>query len=294
MTSEERVNRYWIVAREGRALSVLLALLLVACGGQGYTLAGAFPGEGDLGGWQPVGRPVIFDQETLYDLVDGQAEAYLAYGFEQVAVRGYEDADGQRVDVEIWQVGTPANAYGVFTANRAGEPVSFGNGGDADAGRRIAFWQDAFFVRIRARQQLPDAVLQAFAQALSESLPAGGQRPPLVDRLPADGLVPHSIVFFHEEISIQSQLWLGGENVLALGAETDGVLATYQRGGATAQVLLVAYPDEGAVATARQALIGSDVGGLVQVAALDTILGAVFGGVDEPTANRWLAEALAN
>jgi hypothetical protein len=275
-------------------LAVLLALLLAACGGQGSALEAAFPGDGRFSGWQPVGGPTIFDQETLYDLVNGQAEAYFAYGFEQVAVRGYEDANGQRVDVEIWQVSTPANAYGVFTANRAGEPVSFGNEGDADAGRRIAFWQDRYYVRVRVRQQLPDAVLQAFAQALSDSLPAGGQRPPLVDRLPADGLVPHSVVFFHEEISIQSQLWLGGENVLALSAETDGVLATYQRDGATAQVLLVAYPDGGAAATARQALTGSDVGGLVQVEALDTILGAVFGGVDEPVANGWLAEALAN
>jgi hypothetical protein len=273
---------------------VLLALMLMACGGRGVALEGVFPGEGDLVGWQPVGGPAVFDQETLYDLVNGQAEAYFAYDFEQVVVRGYEDADGQRVDVELWQLSTPTNAYGVFTANRAGEPANFGNGGDADAGRRIAFWQDRYYVRVRARQQLPDAVLHAFAQALSVALPTGGQRPALVDRLPADGLVPHSTVFFHEEISIQSQLWLGGENVLALSAETDGLLGAYERDGATAQVLLVEYPDGRSAALARQALVGSQVGGLIQVETDGTTLGAVFGGVDEPTANMWLTEALGN
>jgi hypothetical protein len=271
---------------------VLLVLMLVACGGREFLLEGAFPGERDLTGWQPVGDLALFDEQTLYDLVNGQAEAYFTYGFQQVAVRGYEDGVGQRVDVEIWQLTTPSNAYGVFTANRAGEPVSFGNGGDADPGRRIAFWQDRYYVRIRTRQELPDAVLQVFGQALSAALPTGGQRPALVDRLPADGLVRHSAVFFHEEISIQSQLWLGGENVLALNAETDGTLATYELDGATAQLLLVEYSDGSSAALAREALVDSAAGGLIRAEVRGTTLGAVFGGVDEPTASRWLTEAL--
>ena len=69
-------------------------------------------------------------------------------------------------------------------------------------------------VQVRARSELDDAALRGFAQAIAMALPVGGETPALVKRLPPDGLVERSAVFFHEEISIQNKLWLGGENVL--------------------------------------------------------------------------------
>jgi hypothetical protein len=161
--------------------------------------------------------------------VDGQAEAFFAYGFEQVAVRRYENAEGAVLRVEVWQLATPADAYGLFTASITGTPAAIGNDGDADPGRRLAFWQDRYTVHVRARQELDDADLWGFGEAVSAALPEGGERPALVDRLPPDGLVERSAIFFHEEISIQSDLWLGGENLLGLGLETDGVLARWAR-----------------------------------------------------------------
>jgi hypothetical protein len=184
--------RHLGIQKAGWLPSVLSVLVLVACGRRDVSLPEAFPNRGDLAGWLPVGSTEVFNSGTLYDLVDGQAEAYFAYGFEQVAVQGYENDTGQRVDVEIWQVATPSDAYGVFTANRAGEPVGFGNGGDADPGRRIAFWQDRYYVRVRTRQEVPEAVLQQFALALEAGLPTGGEPPALVDRLPTAGLVSRS------------------------------------------------------------------------------------------------------
>ncbi len=90
-------------------------------------------------------------------------------------------------------------------------------------------------MHVRARQELPDTDLWGLAEAISTALPAGPseKRPALMGRLPPDGLVERSAIFFHEEISIQNDLWLGGENLLGLGPETDGVLAQYDVGGAS-------------------------------------------------------------
>jgi hypothetical protein len=276
-------------------LALLLALLLLmGCGGKTTSLAEVFPDADDLPGWSPTGAVQVFDRENLYDLVDGQADAFFAYGFEQVAVGSYENTQGALLRVEVWQLATPADAYGLFTVNISGTPVAVGNDGDADPGRRLAFWQNRAYVQVRALQELPDAELRAFAGAISAALPAGSseERPALVGRLPTDGLVERSVIFFRQEISIQDRLWLGGENLLGLGPETDGVLAGYDVGGVPAQLLLVQYPAAEAASAGLAALEGNRPGGLVAADARGDLLGAVFGEMDEAAAGRLLAEAL--
>jgi hypothetical protein len=236
----------------------------------------------------------IFDRDNIYDLVNGQADAFFVYGFEQVAVRNYENAEGAVLGVEVWQLATPADAYGLFTTNIVGEPVDVGNEGDADPGRRLAFWQDRYYVHVRARQELPDASLRAFAQVVSGALPVGGESPAVVDRLPPNGLVERSGVFFHEEISIQNEVWLGGENLLGLSPETDAVLARYDLDGTIVRLLLVQYPNAEDAATGLAALESGQIGAIVTADARDDLLGAVFGEADAAAASVLLAEALGS
>jgi hypothetical protein len=104
--------------------------------------------------------------------------------------------------------------------------------------------------------------------------------------------VDRSAIFFHLEISIQDRLWLGGENVLGLSSETDGVLARYDVGDATGQLLLVQYPDAQAASAALGAMENAQIDGLASSATHDNLLGAVFGTVDEAASITLLTEAL--
>ncbi|MBU0490682.1 MAG: hypothetical protein KKA73_07335 [Chloroflexi bacterium] len=274
---------------------VLLAglLALAGCGSsQPFVLTDAFPASDALPGWTITDPVRTFDRENLYDLVDGQADAFFAYGFEQVAVQGYENAAGVILRVTIWQVATPADAYGLFATSASGTPVAIGNDGDSDPGRRIIYWQDRYYVQVNARPELLDAELQAWAQAVAPRLPTGGKRPALVDRLPATDRVANSTRFFHLELSIQDEVWLGGENVLGLSATTDGTLARYIIGGATGRLLLVQYPTAEAATAALSALQGVPDSGLVTARTRDNLLGAVFGEIDESAANALLTAAL--
>ena len=273
---------------------LVLTLLLAGCGGQSASLADFFPDADTLPDWTTTREVELFDSETIFDLVNGQADAFFAYGFEQVAVQSYENAEGAVVGVEVWQLATPADAYGLFSTNASGEPAAIGNEGSADPGRRLAFWQDRYYVHVRARQELDDAVLREFAVAISAALPSGGERPALVDRLPLDGMAEGGALFFHEEISIQQEVWLGGENLLGLSPETDGVLARYEVGGATARLVLIQYPDaEGALA-ALAVLEGGQVDGLARAGVRGNLLGAVFGEVGVGAADGLLGAALGD
>jgi hypothetical protein len=274
---------------------LLIGCLLVACRQGEPTVTsqpGLFPDADAFPGWTISGETETFGQDNIYDLVNGQADAFFAYGFEQVMVRDYENTDGTVLSIEIWQLATPSDAYGLFTTAISGEPVVIGNEGDADPGRRLAFWQDRFYVHLRARQEVPDADLWSLATSVSAALPSGGERPVLMDRLPAGGLVERSAIFFREEISIQHEIWLGGENLLGLSPETEGVLARYDVGDTLARLLLVDYPDAERAAAGHAALRDAQISDVVASDTSNTLLGVVFGEVDRAEADVLLREAL--
>jgi hypothetical protein len=280
---------------------LFLLLLLTGCGSQPAALTDFLPESGAVPNWTLAEEARVYNHDNLFDMVDGQADAFFVYGFEQVATQRYQNPAGMILEVALWQVATPADAYGLFTFGLAGQPIaicpSTGSGrcndGDADPGSRIAFWQDRYYVQVYGRQQVADADLQAFAKTVAASLPQGGERPALVGRLPEVGRVERGFVFFHEEISIQNEVWLGGENILGLSAQTNGLLARYDLDGTRAFLLLIEYPDAQAASTGLAALQSAgQAEGLVAADASDNLLGAVFGQVEPAAADDLLTKAL--
>jgi hypothetical protein len=271
---------------------LLLACLMAGCASTKAPPTESLPTSEVPAGWTRTGDAQRFDAENLYDLVDGQAESFFAYAFESVAVQTYEGPDGAILRVEIWQLATPADAYGLFTTYRAGTPLAVGQEGDTDPGRRLDFWQDRHFVRLFAPEPIPEADMQALAESVASTLPTGGEPTSLLADLPQQGLVPRSDIYFHQEISLQSYLWLGGENVLGLGPDTEGILARYDLDGSPAQLLLVRYDGAEAASVALEALQAAQIDNLVVAETGGNLLAAVLGSVDTSGAIRLVDEAL--
>jgi hypothetical protein len=278
--------------RAGTGLIWLATLLLAATCGRPEPSQDLFPDRDAIPGWTPVDEVQVFESDNLYDLVNGQADSFFVYGFEQVHVQTYENAAGGLLRVEIWQMDTASNAYGLYTMLRSGEPVAIGNSGDTDPGRRVDFWQDRTFVRVVSFAPEDTATLKSFAAKVSSALPSGGQPPQLIESLPQEGLVKNSEVFFHQETSIQDYLWLGGQNLLALDAETDGVLARYLMHDTAVWLLLVEYPDDAAAAAALETLAASEFDNMSAVAVEGGLLGVVSGAVPNADAKQLLMIAL--
>lgn len=281
----------WIAAALG------LLLILTACVPSAPT-ATPFPSNtflpagGSISGWDSPNAVLTYERDNLYNLVDGQADAFFAYGFEQVTVQRYQNAAGALLNVEIWQLSNSADAYGLFHSGIAGEPASIGVEGDSDPGRRLAFWQQRYFVSVTATEAIPDETLWTFAKEIAKRLPSGGELPAIVKRLPAEGFVEGSALFFHEEISIQMEIWLGGENILGLSQATNGIVARYAWGDQKARLLLIEYPAATEAAQGLKALRGSEIKDIVASEANGVVLAAVIGKVDADKAQGLLKEAL--
>ena len=267
-------------------------LLLAACAAKSDTAQALVPLDSLPESWVATGHAIVFDSGNLYDLVNGQAESFFAYGFKQVTVQDYANTEEAWLSVEVWELATPADAYGLFTASIAGEAIDIGNAGDTDPGRRLSFWQDRYYIQVRARQELPEGDIRGFAEATAAVLPVGGEPPVLVDLLPTGSLVERSTRYFHTEISFQDDLWLGGNNLLSLSPKTEGCLAKYEFDDRVGLLLLIEYPDEDSADEGLAALQDSSVEPLLIAATKGRLLGAVFGDIAPDAADELLGAAL--
>src|SRR5512140_2717855 len=105
-------------AGEWVLILVVAAAALSACGGgkvevsKPIDLARAFP---VVSGWTVSEAMQTYDHDHLFNLVDGQADSFFAYGFEQVSTQRYQNGEGVRLNAEIWRLANPADAYGLFS-----------------------------------------------------------------------------------------------------------------------------------------------------------------------------------
>ena len=202
-----------------------------------------------ISGWMRADPSVIYDRETIFDYINGAGEVYRSYDFGEVLVAGYANPERPELTVEMFDMGNPSDAYGVFSYARELEEPGIG-GGYEQRGRVLCFWQDRFYVCVSAEERTSDSDqdLIAVAQAVSRQLPAAGDLPILVKALPTEGLVQFSERFFHLHQSLNYHYYLARENLFNLGAETDAVMGRYAPG--SSYLLLIEYPNEGGAAEA--------------------------------------------
>ncbi len=230
-------NRAWLPI-------AAIGLLLSGCSGlETGTVDTATLLPQNLGGWIKQPDPVTFDRETIFDHINGAGEVYRSYDFDHVIVARYHNPQGLAVTVELFDMGNPADAYGVYSYAREQEETGIGAAFER-GGSILCFWQDRYYICVAAQQYDPDPapLIEEVAREVSQRLPAPGPRPPLVDLLPIEGLRPLSERYFHLHQTLNYHFYLVRENVLNLSTETDAVLGRYQPGSPI--LLIIDYGSE--------------------------------------------------
>jgi len=230
-------------------VGTILAGILMACAAEPPPIdelervGAALPAE--VAGWQGTGDDEIYDTETIYQYIDGHAEVYLAYGMKRCLARRYTGPSGEPdIVLDLFELASAADAYGVFTHDRDGDEVDVGQGALLRTGW-LSFWKGRWFGSVYSEGESEpayDAVI-AIARRAADAIAEEGEVPFLVSELPIDGLDERSVRFFHTQEILNSVIYLGFENVLQFGPETDAVLGRYERPNGSAWLLLVDYPD---------------------------------------------------
>ncbi|MCL6473514.1 MAG: hypothetical protein K6U75_00475 [Firmicutes bacterium] len=231
-------------------LGCVITLMMANVQGQPSDLP--FPVPREANGWQWNGKSDTYDSQTIFDYIDGIGEIYRAYNMRRVWACRYEKADSPTLTLDIFDMGTAEDAFGIFSFERDGEDAGIGQGSDY-AGRMLRFWKDRYFVVITAQEEsneVRNAILQLGRQ-LAAAIPRTGKPPELLQFLPAEGLQRERILFFRHPMIMNRHFFVAEKDILNLSPKTEGVLATYLSGKAQVRLMLVRYPAEADAVRAR-------------------------------------------
>jgi hypothetical protein len=216
-----RSPRFW----RGPALPAVAAALCLLASAASQTrsaspeLAALVP---KAAGWFPVEAPRSYFPDNLFEYIDGAAESYLGYDFRELVVVDLEKkGTGATMTVEIYDMGLPVNAFGIFAAERYPEnkPVALGELGYVE-GESLNFLAGRFYVKMLAFG-LGDGTAAALGEVgakVAGAIKAGGGLPALVLAFPKDNLVARSEKYIKK-------------NFMGYEFLHDGYVAAYRSGG---------------------------------------------------------------
>ena len=217
--------------------------------GQGQTeinWTGILPDS--ISGWQKT-EDKIFNRENLYRHINGGAELYLSYGFRSLFSRTYNYPGQPELIVEVFDMETSANAYGVFAHTRESMDMlydsTFGQGSQYIEGL-LLFWKDHYLVSLLAspETELSRQAIFGLAEKIDQAIPRSGALPALLSLLPPGGLIQSSIRYFHHYIWLNTYYYIADQNILHIDQNCEAMLARYEQGtNSTLLLLVIKYPD---------------------------------------------------
>lgn len=152
----------------------------------------------EVAGFTSLAPVESFGPENLSDKIDGKAELYLPAGFKAMSCRSFSlgAAGGAHVEVFLYDMGSPPNAYAVFSGQRRPGSPSIPLTANAYAtANALFFTQGRFYVEIvadRASEAL-NSSLNAYAAALLAKLPSQDETPGAAALFPKEGLARDTV-----------------------------------------------------------------------------------------------------
>jgi hypothetical protein len=155
----------------------------------------------EVPGFKPLAPTESYGPETLSDKIDGKADLYLPAGFKEMSCRKFSletAADKAFVEVFIYDMGSAANAFAVFSGQRRpGSPNIPLTANAYTTGNALFFTQGRYYLEIvadRTSKTLPGS-LETYANAILAKIPSAGAgvqaNPALL--FPKEGLAQDSV-----------------------------------------------------------------------------------------------------
>ncbi|MFQ5808533.1 MAG: DUF6599 family protein [Armatimonadota bacterium] len=229
-------------------LHVLIAMALISADGPlADEVLGAYLPKTDAPpGVARIEGPTFYHPGNLYEYINGAAEGFIAYDFQRLATATYRCGDGpqDRVVVDLYQMPTQADGFGIYSSERSPELKFLKLGAEGYiVGNMCIFWKDRHYVKLAARTGTPEAqgILLRLARGLARRLPGRAASPRLLKAFPRAGLVPRSEKYL-------------AHNMLGHAFMPSGFTADYRVGGQRVRLFIAIADDADAARDAHKRL----------------------------------------
>jgi len=205
------------------------------------------PEDGFEDGWVKSGNPKKFSRNDLYGHINGGAELYLEFGFEELVVQRYTN-DESELDLELYQMDTPEAALGLFlmTIHKESREGELKERYTLNQYQLITV-KGNVFIKINNfnRAGFPRVAMLKLAESVFSNIKKS-KKIKLFINLPSDNLVEGSERIFRGPFALQPVFTFGDGDILRQGGKIFGVMGEYKTGNdsESIKILVVPYQDE--------------------------------------------------
>jgi hypothetical protein len=166
---------------------VFAGIFSVSCSGGGSDFV-------EVPGWSQSGEVLTYDSDTLWEYINGAAELFVEYGVQSCRTTDLSHGD-VTVTVELYDMGTPLSAFGVFRREYAGDAIAI----EEATAATLSLPYQALLVKGNTyakvnvfEGELTEDVGRELLLGLAQGLPGGTAVPTELDLLPSEGKVAGS------------------------------------------------------------------------------------------------------
>lgn len=149
----------------------------------------------DMDGWKKSEPAQIYKPETLYEYIDGAAELYLNYNFQELRVIEYQNETSASIIVEVYRHQTANDAFGIYSQERPtkGQFLIIGAQGYLEP-PILNFLTNNFYVKISGYNIAENAgeILKSYAERLAANLSEKSSLPTILQCFPDSGKIQNS------------------------------------------------------------------------------------------------------
>lgn len=189
----------------------------------------------ELSAWKLTEAPSSYRAENLFEYINGAAEIYISYEFEELLVANFKMGDTEtEMSIEIYDMGSPINAFGIYSAERYPENkfVSLGTQGYIESGA-LNFLASRFYIKLLCFEggDESNAHLKRFGEGMVRKIDGDMGFPEILKIFPKSNRIDNSEKYFLR-------------NFMGYGFFHDGYSADYRAGDMEFVCILVVGKDD--------------------------------------------------
>jgi hypothetical protein len=152
----------------------------------------------EMPGWKQTGEIQTFAPKALFEYINGDADLYIMYDFQELKVAEYRNEKKASVIVDVYRHKTPIHAFGIYSQERLPNASFLDIGTQGYIEQNILnFLAGPYYVKINSYKTGAEdrEILLTFAKHVAENLGEKGSLPSILSAFPADGRKKNSEKF---------------------------------------------------------------------------------------------------
>lgn len=216
------------------------------------------PKDNFVKGWLKSCQTLRFTKNDLYGHINGGAELFLEFGFNELLVQRYEKG-GEEITLEIYIMDSPDAALGIYLMKCGNEtPIKDIPARNSANRYQFVLVKGDYFILVNSFSG-NEALIPVMVELTKNTLAAIPQGNPvkLLEYLPKENLVAGSERIIRGPYALQPIFTFGKGDIFKLGGKIFGVVGDYNnsKGKAFCTRIIIPYPQEEDALSAYKNLI---------------------------------------